>query len=45
MVIRIIIIPMYIKLILNWLNHFTKPEVRIKAPMAPVSGHGLIFTR
>lgn len=31
--------------ILFWWNHFTIPEVKVRALMAPVNGHGLWSTR
>jgi len=30
--------------LLKW-NHFTNPEVRIKAPIDPINGHGLWSTK
>jgi hypothetical protein len=43
-VIMIIIAPSITILILNILNHIVNPEVKIKVPIAPVRGHGLIST-
>jgi len=31
--------------ILKWWNHLIKPEAKVKAPIAPVKGQGLIFTK
>ncbi len=43
-VIRVIIVPIPSKLLSYWWNHLISPIKVTIAPMAPVSGHGLLFT-
>ena len=44
MVIRVIIVPIPSRLLSYWWNHLINPIRVTIAPMAPVSGHGLLFT-
>lgn len=37
----VIIKPKISNCLLNWWNHFTSPDTKVIAPMAPVRGHGL----
>ena len=43
MVIRVIIVPIPNRLLSYWWNHLISPISVTVAPMAPVSGHGLLF--
>ena len=38
---RVIRFPSTNKSIVYWWNHFVNPAVRVRAPIAPVNGHGL----
>jgi hypothetical protein len=40
-VIRVIILPKINNELSYWWNHFTNPDTIVKAPIAPVRGHGL----
>jgi hypothetical protein len=42
---KVIKFPKIKRFTLYWWNHFVNPAVRVKAPMAPVKGHGLKSTK